>query len=133
MRLADYALLADENIHPDVVLFLRALDFDVVHVEEDPKLAGKPDLELMQFAYVARRAILTHDSDFGALAFVDGQPFHLILYLRPGHFDPQFTIETLTRLLATDMDVPAGTLLVAIRRNDTVSIRTRRVTPTSPP
>ena len=50
MNLFAYPLLADENIHPDVVLQLRIQNLDVVTVSE-ADLAGQPDTAVLEFAH----------------------------------------------------------------------------------
>jgi predicted nuclease of predicted toxin-antitoxin system len=82
--------LADENIHIEVVSYLREYGLDVEYVPE-LNLRGASDEQLMERAFAAGQAIITHDSDFGSLAFTKGAAFHSILYVRPGHFDPNFT------------------------------------------
>jgi len=46
MILKDFKFLTDENIHPDVVHYLRKSNFDVKDVKES-KLFGKSDLFLL--------------------------------------------------------------------------------------
>lgn len=46
MRLREFALLADENIHPDVVAALRAGGGDVLGVR-DCELAGSADTAIL--------------------------------------------------------------------------------------
>ena len=74
MRLSDFGLLTDENIHPAVVAELRAMGFDVRDVCEDG-LFGWDDSALLQLALSQGRAVVTHDSDFGALTVARMQPF----------------------------------------------------------
>jgi hypothetical protein len=50
-----------------------------------------------------------------------------IVYLRPGHIDPQFTIQTLRRLFEQDLDITVPFLLVAKRGRDAVNIRLRNL------
>lgn len=66
-RLRDYPVLADENLHPSVVAFLRTEAFDVLDVRERG-LVGSDDLSLIPLAYAQHRVIVTQDRDFGALA-----------------------------------------------------------------
>jgi len=66
----DFPLLTDENIHPQVVQALAAIGKDVVSVLEQG-LGGHADHELLRRARELGRVVLTHDSDFGALAIRD--------------------------------------------------------------
>jgi predicted nuclease of predicted toxin-antitoxin system len=71
----NFPLLADENIHPDVVRFLRDQGTDVCSVTEEG-LAGQDNLTLLRRAYQENRVMLTHDSDFGTLAIMQREPVH---------------------------------------------------------
>jgi predicted nuclease of predicted toxin-antitoxin system len=73
VRALDFPLLADENIHPDVIEFLRRGRLDVGSVSEQGKF-GLPDSQILQHATEAGRVVLTHDSDFGGLALM-GEKF----------------------------------------------------------
>lgn len=67
MRLGDLSLVADENVHPEVVQALRRQGFDVLDVKESGWI-GSSDLEVLRRAFAENRIVLTHDSDFGKLA-----------------------------------------------------------------
>ena len=60
-------LLADENIHADIVAWLRARGHDVLYAAES--LAGTPDDALLAIARGDGRVLLTGDKDFGELVF----------------------------------------------------------------
>jgi predicted nuclease of predicted toxin-antitoxin system len=60
-------LLADENVHPEVVTSLRAQGRGVVTVVE-LGLIGAADIIVLRRAHADGRVVLTHDADFGALA-----------------------------------------------------------------
>lgn len=126
MNPLDFPLLADENIHPDVIAFLRRQGKAVRTVIEEG-LAGQSDLVLLRRAHADGRAMLTHDSDFGTLAFVQHERFIGIIYLRPGHIDPSFTIETLQAITAQSLDVRPPFIVVARRSGRTVRTRVRQL------
>ena len=67
MKALDFPLLADENVHPDVIAFLRKIGLNVDSVSEQGKF-GLPDTEVLQQATKSNRVVLTHDSDFGGMA-----------------------------------------------------------------
>jgi len=50
-----------------------------------------------------------------------------MLYLRPGHIVPEFTIGTLSTVLTTDPDVTPPFIVVARRTGDQVAIRIRQL------
>ena len=124
MKLRDFGLMTDENLDPEVVQWLIVSGFDVLDVCRDG-LRGSTDIQLMLRAATERRVIVTHDSDFGTLAILQRAPVVGILFLRPGHIDPHFTIGTLTSLLTADPDVVTPFILVARRTGDQVVIRIR--------
>ncbi len=126
MRLSDFGLLTDENIHTAVVAELRAIGFDVYDVCENG-LFGWDDSALLQLAHAQGRAVVTHDRDFGTLTVARLEPFVGIVYLRPGHIDPQFTIESLRSIVAQDLELAPPFIVVAKRTANSVTIRVRNL------
>ena len=125
MKALDFPLLADENVHPDVIVFLRKAGLDIESVAEQGKLV-LPDTQILQQANEAGRVVLTHDSDFGVLALM-GAKFVGIIYLRPGHIRADFTIKTLQAIRNNAPEVTPPFILVAERTGDTVKIRVRQL------
>jgi len=125
VRALDFPILADENVHPEVIEFLRkaGLDVDSIAVQGN---FGLSDSEVLQQATEAGRIVLTHDSDFGGLALM-GAKFVGILYLRPGHIRADFTIKTLEAIRDNAPEVMPPFILVAERTGDTVKIRVRQL------
>ncbi|MGO9111177.1 MAG: DUF5615 family PIN-like protein [Thermoguttaceae bacterium] len=126
MKLSGLGLLTDENIHAEVVAGLRAMGFDVYDVRENG-LFGWDDSALLQLAYSQGRAVVTHDSDFGTLTVARLEPFLGIIYLRPGHIDPQFTIESVRLIVAQDLELVPPFIVVAKRTANSVTIRVRNL------
>ena len=126
MRPLDFPLLADENIHPEVVSYLRQQECDVRSIVEDG-LSGQSDRTVLRTAHADGRVILTHDSDFGTLVITQDEPFVGIIYLRPGHIRAEFTIQTLRTIDAQSMDVQSPFIIVAEQKDQTVQIRTRQL------
>lgn len=122
--LREFSWLTDENIHPEVVRFLRNEIGDVLDVKESG-LVGASDAELIRISYREGRIIVTHDSDFGKLALAASESYVGIVYLRPGHIDPQHTLDTLRAILSQEMDVAPPFMLVAGRARNKVNIRLR--------
>lgn len=125
MNLFACKLLADENLQPHVVQFLRAQGCDIVDAVS-LGLSGQADEVILQEARQNNRVVLTHDRDFGRLAILGRQPLLGVVFLRPGHIDPQFTIATLQAINAQDFDFSPSFLLVARRRGTHVHLRIRR-------
>jgi len=126
LRLAEFPLLADENIHPGVIAFLRGEGIDTVSVAALSPV-GVDDSNVLQAAFATQRVVLTHDSDFGRLAIAAGEPFREIVYIRPGHIRAEYTIQTLRALLSSDLNLTEPFLLVAVRCVNTVRIRVRHL------
>lgn len=119
-----FPLLIDENIHPEVVRSL-AVDGGNIVTALDAGLGGQPDREVLRRAHSAGRVVLTHDSDFGALVILDGEPFTGIIYLRPGHMQPRFVLEMLRSIETSGLDVTSPFLLLAERRGARIRMRLR--------
>jgi predicted nuclease of predicted toxin-antitoxin system len=124
MKALGFPLLADENVHPEVIDFLRKAGLDVVSVSEQGQY-GLPDSQVLQQATEAGRVVLTHDSDFGGLALMGAQ-FIGIIYVRPGHIRTEFTTKTIEAVRDNAPEVTPPFILVAERTGDTVKIRVRQ-------
>ncbi len=125
MKALGFPLFADENVHPDVIEFLRESGSDVESVSEQGQF-GLPDTQVLQKATKAGRVVLTHDSDFGGLALM-GAEFIGIIYVRPGHIHSDFTVKTLEAIRDNSPEVTPPFILVAERTGDTVKIRVRQL------
>ena len=69
MNLFASKLLADENIHPNVISFFRQQGCDV----EDVTTLGfvkEADDVILNEAFKQNRIVITHDRDFGRLAIL---------------------------------------------------------------
>jgi predicted nuclease of predicted toxin-antitoxin system len=124
MRPLDFPLLADENIHPEVVEALAAKGKQITAVRAEG-LAGRQDREILRHAHTRGWVVMTHDSDFGALAIRMGEPYTGIIYLRPGHISPSFVLDVLEALDTVSLETGPPFLVVAERREDTVRVRVR--------
>lgn len=125
MVLADYKLFTDENIDPVIVSFLRNHGFDVVDVKESGWF-GKRDIDLMPLAFQEQRVIITHDSDFGTIAFTRNEPFTGIFYLRPGHFDAAPHLQSIQTVLDSNLQLPAPFILITENTGVSIKIRLRQ-------
>jgi predicted nuclease of predicted toxin-antitoxin system len=124
LTIFDFPFLADANIHPAVVQHLKGQGIAVNSVH-DLGMQSASDKDILKCADNEGHVVLTHDRDFGRLAILSGQPFVGILYLRPGHIDPQFTIDTLNAIEKKPLEVTPPFILVARRRGSLVRLRLR--------
>ncbi len=121
-----FPLIADENIHPDVIAFLRKEGNDVRSVAEEG-LLGQNDLTILRHAHREKRIVITHDSDFGTLAIAHGEPFIGIIYLRPGHIRAELTIRSLRSMFLRLPDLIPPFIVVAEYREQQMKIRLRQL------
>ncbi len=126
MKLKDCSFLADENIHPFLVAYLKDSGYDIITVSQ-LNLAGSSDRRIIDEANKTNRIILTHDSDFGTLAVVGRHAFTGIIYIRPGHIRGVFAIDTMKSLFAQDLNFSTGMIIIAQRQNDSLKIRIRNM------
>ena len=57
--------LADENLHPDLIAWMRSRGEDVLAVAE--VCPGEPDEVVLRYATTEARVVVTDDKDFGEL------------------------------------------------------------------
>jgi predicted nuclease of predicted toxin-antitoxin system len=72
--------LADENIEPSLVAWLRREGYEVISVRESAR--GATDEEVLQMAGRTDAILLTADKDFGELVFRQGRVAAGIILLR---------------------------------------------------
>ncbi len=125
MKLTELSILADENIQPAVIAFLREQGSDVFSFPEQGQF-GLSDADILRFAVETNRIVLTHDSDFGGLVILNEQSFIGIVYLRPGHIQAEFVIETIMTVFERIENVQAPFIVVAERSGEDVRIRVRQ-------
>jgi predicted nuclease of predicted toxin-antitoxin system len=116
--------LADENIHPAVIDFLKSLSFNVISISER-SLNGKSDNEILKSATDEGRVVITQGADFGKLIFTTDTDFIGIIYLRPGHISADFHIKTLQAVMSETLDLRPPFLLVVENEGKKVKIRLR--------
>ena len=124
MKLREFPLLLDENIFRLHAIFLRDEGFDVKSVVEEG-WQGRKDIELIPIAFSENRVILTQDNDFGQIVFTQKVDFVGIVFLRPGHYPPEFHIETLQAILENDPDLEPPFMLTAENKKASIRIRLR--------
>jgi predicted nuclease of predicted toxin-antitoxin system len=90
--------LADENIPLLMVRQLFEKGYDVIHI--GVKYGGIPDEEVIDLANEEERIIVTFDSDFGNLVFLNRKIIKTgIIFLRLGHFMPNEPGDLLVSIL----------------------------------
>lgn len=125
MKLTEIPLLTDENIDPEVVAALRFHGFDVFDVVENG-LGGYEDEWLLDLAYRQNRAVITHDSDYGTLVNSENKPFVGIIFLKPGHIETVFTLQSVEALLEKVPEVTAPFFIVVHHAMAGIRIRYRQ-------
>ena len=73
-------LLADENLHADLVARLRSQGHDVLYAAE--VFPQQEDSDLLQIAQSQSRIVITDDKDFGELIFRRQMATHGVILLR---------------------------------------------------
>lgn len=120
MRLFDLPLLADENIHPEVVTALRARGLDLTRAEEILGF-GAADSTIFATAAETGRVVFSHDSDLGRLWF--RRRIGAVVHLRPGHIDPQIVLAMLQAANRESLPAPPPFLLTVDRRGHRLRLR----------
>lgn len=128
MKLRAFPFLTDQNIHDDVVRFLRGEGFDVIDVQQ-AGLVGAEDAVILARAVAQGRVVVSHDADFGMLAIRTGAAYVGIVHLRPGHISSQVTIDSVRQLLALDIDVTSPFIVTVKRSGGSITVRIRHGTP----
>jgi predicted nuclease of predicted toxin-antitoxin system len=112
-------VIANENISGTVIRTLRERGHDVLSVKESMRSAG--DSVVLTRARTEQRIVITHDKDFGELAFRTRLPAEngVILFRLSGS-DPTTDNRRMLEILETDVDW-AGNF--AVMTDDRVRIR----------
>ncbi len=124
MHPLSFPILADENIHDEVVYFLRAKGLQIESIKER-NLRGSTDNQIIALAQKEGKIILTHDADFGRIVHFSTEVKTGIVFLRPGHIDFSLHIQTLNALLNANLQAEIPFILVAERSGEDIKIRLR--------
>lgn len=85
-------ILADENVSATVIRLLRDHGHDVLSVKE--LMPGSEDSVILARAMTEHRLVVTHDKDFGELAFRAGLPAECgVILVRLAGGDPDGDIQ----------------------------------------
>jgi predicted nuclease of predicted toxin-antitoxin system len=113
--------IANENVSSTVIHTLRERGHDVVSIKES--LRGIGDADILARAQIEDRVVLTHDKDFGELAFRFGLPASSgVVLLRLSGTDAESDNRRVLEVLESDIH---WTGHFAVVTNDRV--RTRRL------
>ena len=123
---SEFKILCDENIHPDVVDYLIGSGLDLQSIK-GLNLSGLDDEQVLAYAFQNDQVVITHDSDLGTLVIAEQKPFYGIVYLKPGHILPKFTIESLDALLKANVKVDPPFIIVIKHQFDAIRIRVRQM------
>ncbi len=131
MTLFAFALLADENINPDVVAGLIVLGCDIVTVG-GLGLAGAPDSAILKRAADETRIVITHDPDFGRLA-VQGEALSTgIVFVRPGHISSTRVLAAITAVNHAPIDLVIPFIVTVEHKTTGIRIRVRQLNNPAP-
>jgi len=111
VKFGSVKILADENISPRILSFLRAKGIDASDVKEKG-WQGSDDRYILEMAYGDERFVLTHDSDFGTLAINEGAPCYGIIYIRLKNLKVENVCSVLEKLLKLEMEIAKGSIIV---------------------
>ena len=120
------AFFADENISDELIEWLKQQQYKISSIKAE-KLFGVSDKTIIEKCFIEKLIIITHDNDFGKIIFTENVSFHIIIYLRPGHFDGRFHIPSMQKLLLHTNFILPGSLLICQRKSNKIQIRFRQI------
>ena len=126
MTLFAFALLADENIHPDVIAGLRNLGCDIAAVA-DLGLAGTPDHVILKSASENGRVVVTHDQDFARLAIQGRSISTGVVFIRPGHISGEVVLGALKAADAAALELNRPFIVTIQHKGTRIRIRVRQL------
>lgn len=126
MRLSRFGFLTDENVDKEVVAGLRADGYDVLDIKEAGLFRLSDEL-ILKMAADEQRVVISQDSDFGTLIFKDKIPVFGLIFLQPGHMEPEIHLQTLKTLLQNDYEVDPPFIIVAEHLQQNIKIRIRSI------
>lgn len=126
MKLREQKFLADENIPPNVVSYLKKENIEVISVAEQG-LISKPDNFLMDYAEQEHLIVITQDEDFSKAFFIEKIRKIGVIYLKPGHVNSKIVIENISAVLQSDYEVNIPFIIVAHHKGAKVKVRYREL------
>jgi len=107
----------DENLHPDVAVFLRNRGHDALSVW-DEGLRGRPDPDLAEACRAERRAFITLDLGFADIREYPPDQFDGLVVLRLGSQSRAHLLAVLDRLMPLLQDQTLAGRLWIVEDND---------------
>lgn len=126
MKLEEFRFLADENIDPELVTYLREQGFDIKDANDVGWIASK-DNAWIELAKLEERVILTQDSDFGKIIFTQTTDFFGIIFLRPGLLSGTFHIRTMQAIFSAKLVLSTPFILTAKNTKESVRLKIRQL------
>ncbi|HEX5151759.1 MAG TPA: DUF5615 family PIN-like protein [Parafilimonas sp.] len=120
------SFFADENIQHGIIEWLQKSGWDISGIRLENLYALSDEL-IIDKAYNEQRIILTQDGDFGRIIYTQKVKFYCIVYLRPGHYDFNYHIPTITRIIDNIGKINEGTIIVGVRKEAEIKIRIRHI------
>ena len=103
--------LADMGISPKTVAFLRTLNHDALHLQEQG-LERWPDSAILAKAREENRILLTHDLDFGELVTASGAQLPSVILFRLRNMNPDHVNHYLNLVLSRHLiELTAGAFI----------------------
>ena len=120
--------IVNENVSGTVIRTLRERGHDVLAVKQS--LRGSGDAEILARAQAEERVVVTHDKDFGELAFRCGLPASSgVILFRLAGADPESDNQRVLQILESSVD---WTGHFAVVTDDRVRIRPLPKAPDKP-
>jgi predicted nuclease of predicted toxin-antitoxin system len=108
-------LLANENVPRLTIEALRAAGHDVIWARTD--MAGSSDEKILARGQAEGRILVTHDKDFGDLAFHAGLPAKCgIILIRLGKLTPNAIAQRTVQVIGGRTDWPGHLAVIDERR-----------------
>jgi predicted nuclease of predicted toxin-antitoxin system len=104
MNLHECKFVLDSSVPSAVLEHLTKHQLPVIR-SVDRLPADAIDAEILSLSLSERSVVITQDPDFGTLAVRDGQAFHGIIFLRPGHVIGAEVVRTFEAVLQQELDL----------------------------
>ncbi|MDQ1265465.1 MAG: hypothetical protein QG635_615 [Bacteroidota bacterium] len=102
-------IIADENIHSEIINSLRDAGHDVLSIIE--QYSGISDENIINLSIENKRIILTEDKDFGEWVFAHNIRNISVIFLRYNHKDLQGIKTALLSVLSNNIDALFGNFI----------------------
>jgi predicted nuclease of predicted toxin-antitoxin system len=112
----------DMNLSPNLCSLLHDAGWESIHWS-DVGMISAPDVEIMQWALLERRIVLTHDLDFGALLALTAAAGPSVVQVRTQDVRPNVLAPLLVPVLRKhETELDSGALLIVDEARSRVRI-----------